>query len=187
MNLYATFYFHAPKGTLRIENLAQVMAHSFITLLLAEGLHPQLKWPNDILLNGKKISGVLCETMFQSSFVDIFLGIGINVNMNLEDLQKIDQPATSLKNETNKEWDRASLLKKLQIQFQSDLKLLQNQGFTPFHNTLNDLLAYKGKQIHCFDGEKEWIGICKSLTKEGKLEIGLPDGTSHELFSGDLL
>jgi BirA family biotin operon repressor/biotin-[acetyl-CoA-carboxylase] ligase len=40
------------------------MAYTFASLLLKEGLHPKIKWPNDILLNGKKLSGVLCETTY---------------------------------------------------------------------------------------------------------------------------
>ncbi len=117
VNLYATFYFRLPVNALHLISLGQVMTYSFASVLLHEGLHPKIKWPNDILLNEKKVSGVLCETTFHQNYVDLFLGIGINVNMDAETVSKIDKPATSLKIETGRVWDKQALLKKLEKQF----------------------------------------------------------------------
>ena len=60
-------------------------------------LKPRLKWPNDLLLSGKKVCGILCETTEGW----VVLGIGLNVNMDAEELAQIDQPATSLLIETS--------------------------------------------------------------------------------------
>ena len=186
VNLYTTFYFRLPLNTLHLAALAQVMTLSLATLLLSEGLHPKIKWPNDVQLNGKKVSGILCETTFRPNDVQIFLGIGINVNMPSDALDAIDQPATSLKNETNRVWDKKDLLKKLQRQFVLDLERFKKEGFTPFHRTFEKLLALKGETIRCFDGKKEWMGICHSLSSEGQLNLLLPDQTIHTLRSGDI-
>jgi len=186
VNLYATFYFHLPLNTLHLISLGQVMAYTFASLLLKEGLHPKIKWPNDILLNGKKLSGVLCETTFHQHYVEIYLGIGINVNMDLESAGPIDQPATSLKIETGRTWDKQALLKKLEKGFAADLQKFEKEGFTPFHSPFENLLAYKGQTVRCFDGKKIWTGICHSLTNEGQLNLYLPDKTIHTVLSGDV-
>lgn len=186
VNIYATYYFRLHNPVLHLGSLAEVMSYSFASVLIAEGLHPKIKWPNDVQLNGKKVSGVLCETIFHQPFVHIFLGIGINVNMEQLDLQRIDQPATSLRHETGRAWDRTALLKQLQTRFAADLERFKKEGFAPFHSPVENLLAHKGDTIHCFDGKKEWVGICHSLTNDGRLNLYLPDGTMHAILSGDI-
>lgn len=186
VNLYATFYFRLPSDTKDLISLAQVMACSASKVLLREGLDPKIKWPNDILLHGKKMGGVLCETQFKGAEVEIFLGIGINVNMEAALLNKIDQPATSLKVETGNDWDRKELLQKLQTQWTGDLEVFRRDGFAPFHDFLEKVLAYKGKKVRCFDGKKEWVGICHSLSSDGQLNLLLEDGTLHRVISGEI-
>ncbi|WP_284441500.1 biotin--[acetyl-CoA-carboxylase] ligase [Chlamydia gallinacea] len=61
-----------------------------------EILHATIKWPNDILVNGKKLCGVLSETLPSQGYLGVVLGIGINGNSLPEDLISIQQPATSL-------------------------------------------------------------------------------------------
>jgi len=184
VNIYATFYFQLPPLFPHLTALAQLMCYSLATILMNEGLNPKIKWPNDIQLNGKKISGILCETIFHKKSVEIFLGIGINVNMNT--FEHIDQPATSLLHVTGKIWDRSELLKKLQKQFTKDLDHLKQEGFAPFEKLFNHLLAYKNKAITVFDGETKWTGICDSVSKEGGLNLLLPDKTIKTIFSGDV-
>lgn len=121
VNLYTTFYFHLPTQVENITTLALLMATSVKTVLEKEGLHLALKWPNDVLLNGKKVAGALCETVFHPHHIEIILSFGLNVNMEEKDLATIDRPATSLKNETHRLWDKKDLLKKIQQQFLFDL------------------------------------------------------------------
>ena len=106
--------------------------------------------------------------------------------MDAQQLSLIDQPATSLLIETDQLWDRSSLLKKLQKQFLVDLQKFKKEGFTPFHSQFENLLAYKGQTIHCFDGKKEWVGICHSVTNDGQLNLYLPNKEIHTVISGDI-
>lgn len=186
VNLYVTFYFSLTSNTPHLTSLAQLLAFSMAQILLKAGLHPKIKWPNDIQLNGKKLSGILCETAFEGENVDLFLGIGVNVNMDKTALGAIDQPATSLQAETGKLWDRKSLLNDLQDQFTHDLKIFLKKGFTPFVSQIENILAYKGKPVRCFNGTKEWVGICHSLTPGGELNLLLPDLTFHTVRSGEV-
>ena len=185
-NIYATFCFRLPLHTLHLISLGQVMTLSLALVLLKEGLHPKVKWPNDVHINNKKMAGVLCETQFHSDYIDIFLGIGVNVNMEPMDFVHINQPATSLFAETGHLWDRNALLKKLQKQFLADLQKFKKDGFTPFHSQFENLLAYKGQTIRCLDGKKEWVGICHSVTNDGQLNLYLPNKEIHTILSGDI-
>jgi BirA family biotin operon repressor/biotin-[acetyl-CoA-carboxylase] ligase len=117
---------------------------------------------------------------------DIFAGIGINVNMDKQDLQEIGQPATSLKNETGYLWNRETLLQTLQRQFTQDLELFKQSGFAPFHSFCEHYLAYKNEEVRCFDGQKEWTGICRSLSNTGGLQLELSDRSIHIANSGEI-
>lgn len=177
LNLYTTFYFKKKGVTLSIANLAQLMAHSLASLLHQEGLQPEIKWPNDLLLHKKKVAGILCELVFQKEWVEVFLGVGVNLNMGQELLNKVSQPATSLKVESGQEWDRDLFLQKLQIQFMQDLAQFEAEGFAPFRPLIESRLAYRGEEIRYFDGKTNWMGICDSITEEGHLRLRLQDGS----------
>jgi len=181
VNIYASFYFRLPQNTKHLTSLAQVMTSSMAAVLTH--LNPKIKWPNDIQLNGKKVCGVLCELTFQGEEVIAILGVGVNVNMEMSDLQKIDKPATSLKAVTGHTWDQAELLKKLQKQFENDLEKFKKEGFDPFHDFFERSLCYKGEEIRCFDGKKEWVGTYHSLNEDGGLNIRLPDQTIHTIYT----
>jgi BirA family biotin operon repressor/biotin-[acetyl-CoA-carboxylase] ligase len=185
-NIYVTFFFRLPIHTLHLTCLAQLMTLGIAMVLLREGVACAIKWPNDIQVKKKKMAGVLCETRFHSHDVEIFLGAGINVNMTEDHLSRINQPATSLHLETGHEWNRADLLKKCQKQFVADLQQFKKEGFTPFRRLFENLLAYKGQTVRCFDGDHEWIGICHSITADGQLNIYLPNKEIHTIRSGDL-
>jgi len=170
-NLYATFYFQLPLPVKYLTTLAQVMASSCTSVLLNQKLNPKMKWPNDIQLNQKKVAGILCETIFNKDSIYLFLGIGINVNMEADELSQIDQPSTSLKEETKLTWNIKKLLKQLQVQFEKDLELFIKEAYEPFRKKLNTILAFKGETVHCIEGQTEWIGLCDSLSKEGGLNL----------------
>jgi BirA family biotin operon repressor/biotin-[acetyl-CoA-carboxylase] ligase len=126
VNLYVTFYFQIPATAPYLKELASLMIKSVQKVLQREGLDPKMKWPNDLLLNGKKIAGALCDTEFHESYIEIILSFGLNVNMEEKDLSQVDQPVTSLKEETKRIWDKKALLKEIQSQFILDLREIQS-------------------------------------------------------------
>jgi BirA family biotin operon repressor/biotin-[acetyl-CoA-carboxylase] ligase len=185
-NIYATLAFRLSKEVLYVECIGLLLTLSLAEVLIQEGLHPKIKWPNDIQLHGKKISGTLTETVFHPHGVDLFVGIGINVNTPPEEFVHLDQPVSSLKIEARRSWDRDALLKRLIHQFLNSLETFKKEGFSPFHKAFERLLAYQGKTVRCFDGNKEWVGICRSITPEGHLILELAHGKLHTLSAGDL-
>lgn len=185
-NIYATFCFHLPRRTLHLTSISNLLAFSLCQVLLDLELSPQVKWPNDIYLNNKKISGVLCETLFNKEETVFFLGIGINVNMGQEDLKKIDQPATSLKNEKRISFDKESLLQNLEKSFITNLSLFQKEGFTPFHDPFQNLLLYRGEMITVETEGKKIQGILHSISVEGMLNLCLKNHEIQSISSGTL-
>ncbi len=150
--------------------LALVLAHTLTVPVL-------LKWPNDLLLSGKKLAGVLCE-------VDgpyVALGFGLNVNQT-----QFPIPATSLQLETGHAWDRAHLLRSILAQFLPDLERFEREGFAPFRASFERHLAYKGEKIRLTDGARIWEGICHSLADDGRLNLQLASGEIKTFASGEV-
>ncbi|MCH9609713.1 MAG: Bifunctional ligase/repressor BirA [Chlamydiales bacterium] len=140
VNLYTSFCFFLNKDQSDPLILTHVMALSISKLLEEEGLDCQIKWPNDILVSGKKIAGILCETVpFKDQF-GIVLGLGLNINLDQKSLELINQPATSIFYEMGKTFSIEEILTKLKHHFQEDLALFLDKGFDPllpaFHKRL---------------------------------------------------
>jgi len=186
-NINVTFYFQLPLNTLHLTSIGHILALSLIEVLRKKNLDAKLKWPNDIMLSNKKISGVLAEIQIKDDITDVFLGIGINVNANQDFLSKIDQKATSLKVETNKIWDKKMLFDELKNAFLKNFKIFKEKGFTYFHEKYVNLLLYVGEKITFFDGKREYKGVLHSINCEGKLNLYMPNKEIITFAAGDIL
>lgn len=124
-NLYASLCFAVPRDFPKINELNSMLARSPSSVLETYGYAAQIKQPNDLLINQKKVAGILTEAITYKDHIDLFLGIGINVNMTSEHLKQIDQPATSLQLESKDQQplDRLKLLHALTQHFIIGVKL----------------------------------------------------------------
>ena len=180
-NIYATFHFCLPPGFASLANLGQILSLSCIAVLKKMGFAIDVKWPNDLLLGGKKLAGILCETLFFPDRIAVALGIGLNVNMSDEELKAIDQPAASLTGVSKEE-----LLNAIAHQLLHDLNRLIEEGFSPFAKEYEKHLSQKGKKISISNGAQRYEGVCLSIDATGKLLIQLPDGTIQTLSAGEI-
>lgn len=121
-NIYVSFYLTLPKPCLFLADLANILSKSCATVLKSKGFDPVCKWPNDILLAGRKVSGVICDVLDIQGRHGLVMGIGINVNMEEALLDKIDQPATSLRQISGRRWDIHEILTPLIFQLLTDLE-----------------------------------------------------------------
>ncbi len=142
-NIYATFVFVMPEDGPEVEHLTHVLALTVVNILKPLGFELSIKWPNDLFIDGKKLGGILCETVAAPQGKGVVLGVGLNVNMPPEMLEDIDQPATSLLSESSKEWNLDDLLDTLSKQFSQDLRTYLEQGFGPFSEQLRNTLKTK--------------------------------------------
>ena len=186
-NIYATFYFTLPKSYAYLPHIAQTLSLSTAVVLQKKGFQPEIKWPNDILLCGKKVSGVLCELLTFKDYIGAVIGVGLNVNMTDEDLAKVGQPATSLAQVSGRTWNLDEILTPLIFQYLSDLETLEKGGFDAFYDKFNSLLAFKGETITCNlipnSEEQKVQGTCTAIDHQGRLELTLPSGEVIKLVS----
>lgn len=186
-NIYATFCFFIEKHHAGIGNIPQVLALSTAIVLKALDFQPTLKWPNDILLSGKKVGGILAETTPLSDQLCMVVGIGLNINMPLELLKKIDRPATSLMVEASHTFDIEQILQKLSHQFANDLEQFLAEGFFPFLEPYRNSLAHDiGKTIQFHDNRVVWEGSLHSINNNGSLNLKLPSGEIKTFIAGEI-
>jgi len=185
-NIYATFYLQVPKNTKDITSLGLVLSLTVCKTLQKEHVSAKIKWPNDIQVQRKKMGGILMEISQREDFLDVFLGIGINVNMEKELLERIGQPATSLFIETGHLWDKSKLLKELKKAFLEDFIWFCEKGFAPFHKSYLSFLNYQKEKITCKSGNQTYQGILQTVTPEGKLVLELENGSKKELLSAEI-
>ena len=185
-NLYATLFFTLPPQAPYLSNLGQILAYSCACILNEQEFKAQIKWPNDLLIEGKKVAGILCETMTLNGQMGVALGIGININIEKVLLKTINQPATSLAQLSQKTWDVKQILNLLLDHFREDLNMLPTQGFAPFQADFQRLLAHQGKELQCHDGTTTLKGICQGITQDGQLKLILPSGGLKKLAAGEI-
>ncbi|PJD94479.1 MAG: biotin--[acetyl-CoA-carboxylase] ligase [Parachlamydia sp.] len=188
-NIYASFCFFVPSERWReCGCLTQIAALSMSKIIAELGLDPEIKWPNDVLIAGKKIAGILMELVPGDSTYFVVLGIGLNVNMSSEELALINRPATSLAVESGHPFDLANLLEQLTETFTNDYNLFLQEGFAPFAGVYQQhIQGLFGKTITYQQGIVYGNGIVESMTPEGYLIVRVRDGSLKVLNSGELL
>lgn len=185
-NIYATLFFTLPLDYPYLINLGQILALACNHTLESQGFYTQLKWPNDLLLENKKIAGTLVEVI-HSEKLGIVLGLGLNVNMPEEILKELDQNATSLMHFSRKAWVLGSILNPILYTFYNYLRLLSSSGFTHFQPIYQKLLAFQGQKICCQRGNQKIQGICHSINPNGTLNLQLSSGLMISLNAAEIL
>ena len=147
---------------------------------------PQIKWPNDIVLNGKKICGILTELFFVKDHYVVVIGAGVNVNTEQfpEDIREI---AGSLKTESGKTFSRETLIALILKQFENAYEQFEKtMDLSLLKERYEALLANKGVEVRVLDPQSPYTGIAKGITCEGSLVVVCGDGTEKEVNSGEV-
>jgi len=148
------------------------------------GINCQIKWPNDILVNEKKLGGILTELnaeMDRTKFV--ILGIGINVNTKKASLPP---KATSLKEEKKETVSRVELTREILKQIDSFYSLFQKEGFSPIVKKWKHLSSTLGKRVKVTSQNKQVEGEALDIDKDGSLLIRKDSGFIEKIYAGDL-
>ncbi len=148
-------------------------------------LKAQIKWPNDILIGGKKVSGILIENEVKGSrVVYSIVGIGINVDLKAYDVAEISTTATSLKDELYIDVLRASLVRSLLTEFER-LYLLLPEGES-IYTAWCEKLVTLGKRVVVKSGRDTIDGTAESVDETGALTLRLEDGSLVKVVAGDV-
>ncbi|MCI8327712.1 MAG: biotin--[acetyl-CoA-carboxylase] ligase [Lachnospiraceae bacterium] len=136
------------------------------------GLDCQIKWPNDVVVNGKKICGILTEMSTQIDYINyIVIGIGINVHNESfpEELGKI---ATSLYLESGKKQNRAKIIEAVLEAFEKYYEIyLETQDMQNLIEPYNDKLANMKNQVRVLDPKEPYEGRAMGITPKGELIV----------------
>ncbi len=153
----------------------------------APSLQIMIKWPNDIVCEGKKLSGILTE---MSSEVDCinYVVVGIGINANLESFpDEISSTASSLKLLTGKNICRAELTASVMYWFEQYYGVfLKTQDLSGLMDEYNSLLAGKNDRVRVLDPNGEFTGISEGINRRGELLVKTEDGTVSEIYAGEV-
>jgi BirA family biotin operon repressor/biotin-[acetyl-CoA-carboxylase] ligase len=151
------------------------------------GLTVDLKWPNDLLLNGKKTGGILTEMHAEPGQIR-FVIVGIGLNVNQEKFPgALGDTATSLRVETGKSQSRMELLVRLLREFENDYNRFLREGVESVMARFEEVSTYaKGKRVRVTNGTESYVGTTAGLGPEGLLQVMRDDGKVMTVIAGDV-
>lgn len=151
------------------------------------GLAVDLKWPNDLLIRGKKVGGILTEMHAEPAQVRfVIVGIGLNVNQE-EFPGDLGQTATSLRVEAGKQLSRLELLVRLLREFENDYNRLVREGVASVTERFEATSSFaRGKRVQVTNGAGTFTGITAGLGPEGLLQVRKDDGQVVTVIAGDV-
>ena len=151
-------------------------------------LSAEVKWPNDILVNGAKISGLLNEMNAETEQIHfVILGVGINLNMTASQFpDSLNYPATSALLETGKSVDRLiflrAFLQRLDLYYSEFLQ----EGFSPIRDRWENLCKLINVQVEVDQGSHSCCGTVVGLDIDGALRLQLNNGKVERILAGDI-
>ncbi|WP_110112370.1 biotin--[acetyl-CoA-carboxylase] ligase [Bacillus sp. CGMCC 1.16541] len=173
---------HAPQLTL-LTAVAVVQSIQEVT-----GISPQIKWPNDILIEGKKAVGILTEMQADADRIhSVIIGIGINVNQQKEDFSdSIKEIATSLAVEKGETINRAALMQAIFLKIETLYEEYLTNGFGLIKLLWETYAISIGKRIIARTLRGSIEGWAKGITEDGVLLIEDDLGVLHHIHSADI-
>ena len=157
-------------------------------LLAMTSLAITIKWPNDILINGRKIAGILTEISTEMDRIDyVVIGVGINVNTPRKSLPPdIEDTATSVFMETGKPFPRIALLRAYLEWLEIYYEIFRTKGFEPVMKRWKSLAGIIGRHISVDLIDRVRTGEVLDVDKDGFLILRGQDGTIERIISGDV-
>jgi len=170
-------------------NLTQYLSVCLCKVLEKYGLNPQIKWPNDVLVDGKKIAGILSETVIQGNvFKGLILGIGVNLNAKQKDADAVpDKLVTSLNLELNRNIDLHKFFNELTTEFFNGYEDFLVRGFVEIKEDYIKRNCFINKELNVQIFNNIEKGLAKSVNDCGELVLLNKDNKELVLTIGDIL
>ncbi len=158
------------------------------TIKAMYGLETEVKWSNDVLVEGRKVCGILTETSTREDIVDfVVVGVGINANVDLESFpSNLRNSVTSLKHELGRKIERKALTKSLLQNFESRYRRLQQGLWSVLLREWKSLAAFLGSHVEVAGFDEVLYGKAVDVVEDGALIIRLDDGTLKKIVAGDV-
>ncbi len=188
MNLYFTLLLKPDFIPDKASMLTLVMALSVKEAIdQVCGIKTGIKWPNDIVLNGKKVTGILTEMSLQGEYIQhVVIGVGINVKKQEFEPELIEK-ATTLEGETGKKISRALLLQKIMERFELHYgTFIQKLDLSALLDAYHAGLVNYNREVLVLEPSGEYTGTAKGINNKGELLVQKPDGTQMVVYAGEV-
>ncbi|QOL26151.1 bifunctional biotin--[acetyl-CoA-carboxylase] ligase/biotin operon repressor BirA [Thalassotalea sp. LPB0316] len=185
-HLYLSMYWSLEQGVNAAMGMSVAVALAiYDTIIELTGESVQLKWPNDVYWQGKKLAGILIELEGQPLEPShSVIGIGLNINMPDKSAELIDQPWSAL-SQFSKSIDRNLLASELIFNLQRRLSEHAQSGLKTMIDTWNQLDWFIEQPVKIISGEKETLGICKGIDHNGALRLDV-NGAIQTIYGGEV-
>jgi BirA family biotin operon repressor/biotin-[acetyl-CoA-carboxylase] ligase len=186
-NLYLSVILHPrlhPARVYPITFLSSVAVHDTLTEL---GLKPALKWPNDVLVNGRKLCGTLLELSTEADLVRfVIVGIGLNINMRRGDFdEEISPKATSMLIEMKNPFERAKVCGMLLDNLEAYYDMLSKDGMAKLCRVWEERAQIKGVRMEVVQMANVVRGVAEGVDEDGALLLN-DNGTIRKIIVGDV-
>jgi BirA family biotin operon repressor/biotin-[acetyl-CoA-carboxylase] ligase len=161
-----------------------------VGVALAEALHAiglgavRLKWPNDLVVDGRKLGGILVNLRAERAACSAVVGFGINVRLPPEAAAMIDQPWCELASFIEPP-PRNALVAGLLAQLAPALAAFDAEGLAPFLPRWQALDALVGQTLRLTEGDTHVVGLCLGIAADGALRLRHVDGRVHDHYAGE--
>lgn len=151
------------------------------------GLEARIKWPNDIVVNGKKVCGILAEMSLEQDYIH-YLVIGVGINTGLQKFAaELEETACCLEGECGKKVSRAELLVNVMHAFEEVYECFMGSGdLAGLRERYDRLLVNKGREVRVLDPRGEYRGIAQGVNDLGELLVEKADGSVTAVYAGEV-
>jgi BirA family biotin operon repressor/biotin-[acetyl-CoA-carboxylase] ligase len=189
-NVYMSFVLKpVEKNNYPFPNLTQYLSVCVCRVLEKNfDIQSNIKWPNDILVNGAKISGILAETgMEKNQITAVVLGLGLNVNLKQETINSIDQKATSISVLKNRNYNPDEIVRMICDEFFANYEQFVSGGFEYIKDEYIKRCAFLGQNISIREAEERKKYFAKSIDNDGLLVAIDENKKECRIITGDVL
>lgn len=187
-NIYFTILLRPDFAPDQASMLTLVMAHSVACAIhRLTGLDPGIKWPNDVLLEGKKVCGILTEMSVEREYIHyVVCGVGINV-VSQDFPEGIREHATSVEEVYGQAVSKGALLQYVMEAFERDYDAFVAAGdLTPLLESYNGMLVNRDRRVRVLDPKGEWEGTARGINAGGELLVEDIEGGLQNVFAGEV-
>ncbi|WP_345335088.1 bifunctional biotin--[acetyl-CoA-carboxylase] ligase/biotin operon repressor BirA [Ferrimonas pelagia] len=187
-HLYLSYFWRLEQGMGAVGGLSLAVG-----VMLAQALERcgyadiELKWPNDLYLQGRKLGGILIEMQGQiGEPCDLVIGCGINVAMPASMADLIDQPWADLQGDSAERVDRTALAQEVLAALATGMQQFEQQGLAPFIAAWGARDRFRDQAVTLLMGEREIQGVARGIDPQGNLQLELASGQIKAFGGGEL-
>ncbi|RCV66158.1 BirA family transcriptional regulator [Methanophagales archaeon] len=179
-----------PKITPReASKISLITGIAIATVIRNLGLEAKIKWPNDVLIHGKKVCGILTRISTKDSKIDYaIVGIGLNVNVDISTFPKeLQKSATSLNVELKKNLSVEKVIEDILYAIEANYEILKEENFTYLLNEWTRLSDTLGKKVMIKMKTETIKGAAVGINREGALILMCESGSLRNIIAGECI